>query len=309
MEGPEGRYQDQERRKTPVYISLKKERISRSIEIVPGLGTKNASRAVRRTSTANPMGGTDETLTAMTDYLTDDRYKHVEVTLSIQVATGQILHPNDMVNWIRDLPLLAKSVRLHAIVPSMSTLLILSLPVPTWNLLPSDPACSFIGFTTTMNLLLPHFYGHISGWLDGVADHASSAQSPTTIDSVFSTSQKASSFTTAYSDISHERVPSINRAISRSEGREEPQTHKASDVYTAPSKSTERPSIESALPHSRNRQPTENKTLDPRFRFIGRPEASKFWVPGRVGIPHHFLRSNLLYVVSHDCLGIQDDLY
>lgn len=291
MEGPGGRYQDQERRKTPVYISLNKDRISRSIEIVPGLGTKNASRAVRRTSTANPMGGTDETLAAMTDYLTDDRYKHVEVTLSIQVATGQILYPNDMVNWIRDLPLLAKSVRLQAIVPSMSTLLIVSLPVSTWNLLPSNPACSFVGFTTATNWLIPEH---------AAIQSANTAQFVTSDRLASGISQNTPGFATAQTDTSQERALNTSVVESPLEGKKVPEILSASTVKDELSKEfTEIPSIESALPNSTSSKSEESDIFDP-VRSSSSSEARKLWVPGRVSLARRSLLSEIRRTVAHE---------
>ena len=292
VQGPDGRYQDQERRKTPVYISLNKERSFRSIEIVPRLGTRNKGREERSASTKAPVENTDENLATMTSFLKDDRYKHVEVTLSIQVETGQILRPNDMVNWIRDMPLLAKSIRLQAVVPSMSTLLILSLPVSTWNLLPSNPACSFIGFTTSMNLLLPNYYENISGWLEDVADDASSAQSATSTSFASSVSGGASSFTTTHTDIVPERIYNTDPSTSLSEGKERFQSYKATPVTEAPNKITQRPSSDSASTPLSSKPP-EYETGDPYYRSIPSTKTKKFWVPGRVHFPLDFLRSNL----------------
>ena len=152
----EGRYQDKERRATPIYISLNKESNPRSIEIFSPRDNHIKGRAERKALTEARMEDTDENSVAMTNFFSDNRYQHVEVTLSVQVEAGQIVRPNDIVDWIKDMPLLAKSVRLQAVIPSMSTLLILSLPVSTWNLLPNNPACSFVGFTTSTNLLLPN---------------------------------------------------------------------------------------------------------------------------------------------------------
>ena len=217
----------------------------------------------------------------MTAFLKDDRYKHVEVTLSIQVETDQPLRPNDMVNWIQDMPLLAKSVRLQALVPSMSTLLILSLPVSTWNLLPSNPACSFIGFTTSMNLLIPNYFGNISGWLDEVADNTSSAQSDV--------SQIAPSFTTTPTYFSQETELVTDAAISPSEGKDLLHLPKGPTFDKAPDEFAERPNIKSVLPQSRVPKLSEFETIDPLFRYISSKEASEFWVPGRVNFPRHFL--------------------
>ena len=47
-------------------------------------------------------------------------------------------------------------------LPKYSTLLVLSVPVPVWNMLPDHPACLFIGYVTAPNLVVstPTFNGH-----------------------------------------------------------------------------------------------------------------------------------------------------
>ena len=160
VQDSEGRYRDKERRKTPVYISLNKDSARRSIELMSFQASGPNNR--KATSPSGNDGNTD----ALTDFLKESRYGHVEVTISIQVATGQILRPDNLVEWIKDVPLLAKAVKLHAVIPSFSTLLILSVPVATWNLLPDDFACSFVGFTTSPNLLVPTFYSNILNWME-----------------------------------------------------------------------------------------------------------------------------------------------
>ena len=312
LQGSDGRFQDKERRKTPIYISLNKERSSRSIEIVPRLGFRREKSIAGSSPLETPVQDTDENLAAMTEFLKDDRYKHVEVTLSIQVETGQILRPNDMVNWIQDMPLLAKSVRLQALVPSMSTLLILSLPVSTWNLLPSNLACSFLGFTNSMNLLLPNYYENIFGWLNEVAENTGSELSASSDGLVSDVSWKTPSVTTEYPSFQKGGL-SINAAMPQpgrkkvpQPGRKKvPQLHEASTLYKILDKLAKKTSIEGPLPRrARVPKSIESRTFDPIFRSISPMEASEFWVAGRVNFPRHSLLSDLPYVLAHDCLGI-----
>ena len=133
----EGRLHDMERRECPIYISLNKDTKRRSIEISPLTSQKSTIR----------INSNDSNL---------DRFpkETTEVTISLQIESGQVFCPQDIVNWIREVPVLAQSVKLGAVMNSHSTLVILSLPVAVWNLLPDDPACCFVGFTTSRNLLL-----------------------------------------------------------------------------------------------------------------------------------------------------------
>ena len=149
-----GRYHDKERRKTPVYISLNKDSNCRSIEIG---SLMRRSRSDERIPSRGQKAVNDGSLDGMAKFLKDERFEHIEVTLSVQVEAGQILRPEDMTDWIKAMPVLAKSVKLHAAIPSFSTLLLLSVPVAVWNLLPEHPACSFVGFTRPLNLRIPAF--------------------------------------------------------------------------------------------------------------------------------------------------------
>lgn len=83
-----------------------------------------------------------------------------------------------MADWIKDIPLLAKSVKVQAVVPSCSTLVILSLPVAAWNLLPDHPACAFVGFTTSLNLLLPTYYDNVKNYQEADENDSGSDQFP-----------------------------------------------------------------------------------------------------------------------------------
>jgi hypothetical protein len=55
--------------------------------------------------------------------------------------------------WLEGIPLLGKWAKVEAIYQSYSTFLLLSVPVPVWNLIPDHPACSFVGFANSANLI------------------------------------------------------------------------------------------------------------------------------------------------------------
>lgn len=55
--------------------------------------------------------------------------------------------------WLKGMPSGAEHVSVQGIYRSCSTLVILSLPVLLWNLLPDNPAYSFVGFIRSPNLL------------------------------------------------------------------------------------------------------------------------------------------------------------
>ncbi|KAE8448946.1 hypothetical protein EG329_008742 [Mollisiaceae sp. DMI_Dod_QoI] len=65
-------------------------------------------------------------------------------------------HELDLQAWkeclLRQLPPAAKDIKIEGIYGSFSTLLLLRVPVIVWDLLPPNPAYSFVGFITTHNM-------------------------------------------------------------------------------------------------------------------------------------------------------------
>jgi hypothetical protein len=55
--------------------------------------------------------------------------------------------------WICAFPALAKHVTVQGVYKSFSTVLVLSVPVVIWNMLPNNPACQLIAYVTSKNLL------------------------------------------------------------------------------------------------------------------------------------------------------------
>ena len=52
----------------------------------------------------------------------------------------------------RQVPTVGEMVKVEAIFPSYSTLLIISVPLQIWDMLPDHPACSFVGYTSGPNI-------------------------------------------------------------------------------------------------------------------------------------------------------------
>jgi hypothetical protein len=65
-------------------------------------------------------------------------------------------HELDVSAWkeclLRQLPSEAKGIKIEGIYGSFSTLLLLRVPVIVWNLLPQNPAYTFVGFITSQNM-------------------------------------------------------------------------------------------------------------------------------------------------------------
>jgi len=76
----------------------------------------------------------------------DRRYKIPRVLISVSLEEDQPqLDPEKCSRWFADIPFPVADVE---IFPSCSTLMIMSVPLPIWNMFPDHPACSFIGYVT-----------------------------------------------------------------------------------------------------------------------------------------------------------------
>jgi hypothetical protein len=75
------------------------------------------------------------------------------VMLSLALEDNQELDINAWEQWLANIPALAKYVKVQGVFKSHSTLLLLSMPVMIWDLLPEDHATSFIAFIRSNNLI------------------------------------------------------------------------------------------------------------------------------------------------------------
>ncbi|KAK3295519.1 uncharacterized protein B0H64DRAFT_459852 [Chaetomium fimeti] len=75
------------------------------------------------------------------------------VLISLALEDDQRLDLNDWETWLGAFPAIAKYVKVQGVFKSHSTMLLLSLPVMVWDFLPDDPACSFVAFIRSNNLL------------------------------------------------------------------------------------------------------------------------------------------------------------
>jgi hypothetical protein len=145
------------RRKTPIHCSLSNEPRRRSIILSPlpfeyrsvGLPVLSGTSSTNHPSKKKRYEYSDED--EVEDYGAQDATECTQVILSIRVNTDQF-EIDDWLEWIRDVPPEATKVKVEGVYGSLSTLLLLRMPIATWNLLPDDPAYSFVGFVTTENL-------------------------------------------------------------------------------------------------------------------------------------------------------------
>lgn len=74
------------------------------------------------------------------------------VMISLALEGDQHLDVNAWENWLAAFPAIAKYVKVQGVFKSHSTLVLLSLPVMVWDLLPENLACNFIAFIRSNNL-------------------------------------------------------------------------------------------------------------------------------------------------------------
>ncbi|KAG5801644.1 hypothetical protein H9Q74_001244 [Fusarium xylarioides] len=75
------------------------------------------------------------------------------VLLTIALEEEQVFDAASCARWLKQFPLLATHVSVESVYRSYSTLLLLSVPVVLWDLLPEHPATQFVGYVKSRNLL------------------------------------------------------------------------------------------------------------------------------------------------------------
>lgn len=142
----------QEKRKTPVYILLTNEANQRSIELTPLL--KKPIDEFSSPFSKNLAEQADTTSSQTVEGLwPDPDFKSPKVLISVALEDDQTLRTDEWVEWIGSIPALATYTKIEGIYKSDSILVILSIPVALWDLLPRSPAVSFIGFTRSQNFV------------------------------------------------------------------------------------------------------------------------------------------------------------
>jgi hypothetical protein len=82
------------------------------------------------------------------------QYRTPHVIISVALKESQPdLDVKKTARWLESKPFLTKYAKVEGGFKSYSTLLLLSVPVPDWNMLPDRPACSFVGYATSPNLV------------------------------------------------------------------------------------------------------------------------------------------------------------
>jgi hypothetical protein len=91
------------------------------------------------------------------------------VLISLALEGEQLLETGAWNKWLSDCPAFAKYARIEGMYKSHSTLLIISVAVVLWDLLPDNRACSFIGYINSTNKIREQTWQDtkdLESWLD-----------------------------------------------------------------------------------------------------------------------------------------------
>ncbi len=160
---------NEERRKTPIHSLLTNQGCSRSIQLIPLrlkplIVAELPAPLAKRPSTESSGSHTgspdlddgmdlDSSQSTTSSLWSDPDFRTPKVLISLALDEDQWLYPGVWADWLRQIPARIKSASVEGVYRSYSTLLLLSIPVATWDMLPENPAVSFIGFVRSENLL------------------------------------------------------------------------------------------------------------------------------------------------------------
>ena len=157
-----------EMRRTPIYIVISDETRPRSIEIEaqqqqPAVTVSSfspestlSSLSISEGVTSTPRTTSESSNTSAKEVWPDKDFNCPKVLISVALEEEQWLSPQQWADWIRSIPCLVKYANVEGAYKSDSTLLLLTIPVAIWDLVPPSRAISFIGFTRSQDLTKQH---------------------------------------------------------------------------------------------------------------------------------------------------------
>lgn len=82
--------------------------------------------------------------------------------------------------WLASFPLPTADIKVEAVYRSFSTVVLISLSVAAWDLLPEIPGCSFVCFTTSENLAIWRSPTHpmVARWIEKVRHELETSEAP-----------------------------------------------------------------------------------------------------------------------------------
>ncbi|CAM1502899.1 Fc.00g076750.m01.CDS01 [Cosmosporella sp. VM-42] len=153
-----------EARSTPVHFMMTSNHKAPSIEMCRTISEDHLPPSPQEplSPTHAAMGNTetgrapDTNTVARNDHMfTEPNEDTPHVMISLALEDDQRLDINAWEQWINAFPAMAKYVKVQGVFKSHSTLLLVSMPVTVWDMLPEDHATSFIAFIRSNNLMVP----------------------------------------------------------------------------------------------------------------------------------------------------------
>ncbi|KAF5623159.1 uncharacterized protein FTJAE_10712 [Fusarium tjaetaba] len=154
-----------ESRKTPAYILSTSDPHAASITLGRMFEEESSSVSSSRAIPESDLRSLSERVQSDTYISSEDRIQALlavgakgqraapHVLLTIALEEEQVYDAASCARWLKQFPLLATHVSVESVYRSYSTLLLLSVPVVLWDLLPEHPATQFVGYVKSRNLL------------------------------------------------------------------------------------------------------------------------------------------------------------
>ncbi|KAE9374104.1 hypothetical protein N431DRAFT_556511 [Stipitochalara longipes BDJ] len=148
----------------------------------------------------------------------EGQYRVPHILISIALAKDQSLDAVAASEWLAAFPALTQYAKVESIYRSFSTLLMVSLPLFIWDLLPDDSAISFVGYIMSENFLRKPMVPQIQNKVVA-SPQESYANSPTTTreaTSDYSSQLRDPDFASTYTPVIGRlsRPPSAARSVS-----------------------------------------------------------------------------------------------
>jgi hypothetical protein len=145
-----GRVKKFEYRRSPIHIVNTRDSRARSVILSP--------RDIRIRDTDSSSAETPAyDLGSLTEVLMTGETVLPQVLITLALEEEQGLDVEQWRRWLQEFPAFAKYAKVQGVYKSNSTLLLLSIPVVVWDFIPGDPACNFIGYVHSENLVGANF--------------------------------------------------------------------------------------------------------------------------------------------------------
>ncbi|KND92166.1 hypothetical protein TOPH_03229 [Tolypocladium ophioglossoides CBS 100239] len=145
-----------EARSTPVHFMMTANHKAPSIELSRLLPVEKIPAPLPRNHLPMPLTGraaeaADPVSNGLASAEPNEDTPHVMISLALE--HDQRLDINAWEQWLNAFPAMARYVKVQGVFKSHSTLLLVSMPVMIWDLLPEDNAMAFVAFIRSNNLV------------------------------------------------------------------------------------------------------------------------------------------------------------